>query len=119
MTTPTYMMTDQEIQLEQEEEKYGIYTSTFGYEGDNSNLDSKMDSDSNAMAYLYLEQDHASNNNFKVLPSVKVINFPFFKLNNFKMDNLINYWNVILIYMLDSLFYRSVHIYILKRVLFL
>ena len=55
MTTLTYEMTDQEIQLQQEEEKYGIYMSTFGYEGDHSDLDSKMDSDSNMMAYLYLE----------------------------------------------------------------
>ena len=42
LTTPTY-------------EKYRIYMSTFGYEGEDSNLDSKMDSDSNVMAYLYLE----------------------------------------------------------------
>ena len=54
-TTPTYEMTHQEIQLEQEEEKFGIYMSTFGYEGDSSDVDSKMDSDSNVMAYLYLE----------------------------------------------------------------
>ena len=55
MTTPAYEMTDQEIQLQHKEEKYGIYMSTFGYEGDDSNLDSKMDSDSNAMVYPFLE----------------------------------------------------------------
>ena len=53
--TLTYEMTDQEIWLWHEEEKYGIYMSTFGYEGDNSNLDSKMDSDSNVTAYPSLE----------------------------------------------------------------
>ena len=55
MTTPTYEMTYQEIQLQQEKEKFGIYMHTFCYEGDNSNLDSEMDSDSNVMAYPYLE----------------------------------------------------------------
>ena len=40
MTTPTYEMTDQEIQLQHEEEKYGIYMSTFSSEGDDSYLDS-------------------------------------------------------------------------------
>ena len=49
-TTPTYEMTDQEIQLQHVEEKYRIYMSTFSYEGDNSDLDSKMDSDSNVTA---------------------------------------------------------------------
>ena len=55
MTTPTYEKTDQEIQLQHKEEMYGIYMSTFGYEGDDSNLDSKMDIDSNVMAYPFLE----------------------------------------------------------------
>ena len=54
MTTLTYEMTDQEIQLQHEEEKYGIYMSTFSYKGDNSDLDSEMDSDSNVTAYPYL-----------------------------------------------------------------
>ena len=54
MTTLTYKMTDQEIRLQHEEEKYGIYMSTFSYEGDNSDLDSETDSDSNVMAYPYL-----------------------------------------------------------------
>ena len=54
-TTPTYEMTDQEIWLQHEEEKYGIYMSTFSKKGDNSDLDSEMDSDSNATAYPFLE----------------------------------------------------------------
>ena len=54
-TTTTYSMTDQEVRLQHEEEKYGIYMSTFSYEGDDSNLDSEMGSDSNAMAYLFHE----------------------------------------------------------------
>ena len=53
--TTTYNMTDQEVRLQHEEEKYGIYVSTFCYEGDDSDLDSKTDSDSNAMAYLFLK----------------------------------------------------------------
>ena len=52
--TIMYNMTDQEVRLQHEEEKYGIYKSTFGYEGDNSNLESKMDINSNAMAYPFL-----------------------------------------------------------------
>ena len=54
-TTTTYNMTNQEVRLQHKEEKYGIYVSTFSYEGDNSDLDSEMDSDSNAMAYPFLE----------------------------------------------------------------
>ena len=53
-TTLMYEMTDQEIQLQREEEKYGIYVNNFGYKGDDSYLDSETESDSNAMAYLYL-----------------------------------------------------------------
>ena len=49
-----YKMTAQEIQLQKEEEKYGIYVSTFGYEGDDSNLDSETESYSDMTAYLYL-----------------------------------------------------------------
>ena len=54
-TTPTYNMIDQEVKLQHEEEKYGIYMSTFGYKGDDSNLDSETDSYSNVMAYPFLE----------------------------------------------------------------
>ena len=53
--TMMYNMTNQEVRLQQEEEKYGIYLSTFGYKGDNSDLDSKTDSNSNAMAYPFLK----------------------------------------------------------------
>ena len=54
-TTPTYNMTDQEVRLQHVEEEYGIYMNTIGYEGDDSNLDSKTDSNSNVMAYPFLE----------------------------------------------------------------
>ena len=53
--TPMYNMTNQEVRLQHEEEKYRIYMSTFGYEGDNSDLDSEMDTDSNATAYPFLD----------------------------------------------------------------
>ena len=46
-------MIDQEIWLQHKEEKYEIDMSTFGYEGDDSDLDSKTDTDSNVMAYPY------------------------------------------------------------------
>ena len=36
--TMMYNMPNQEVRLQHEKEKYGIYMSTFGYEGDNSNL---------------------------------------------------------------------------------
>ena len=52
--TMMYNMTNQEVRLQHEEEKYRIYMSTFSYKGDNSNLDSEMDTDSNAMAYPFL-----------------------------------------------------------------
>ena len=55
LAKPPYKMTNQEIQLQEEEEKYGIYMSTFGYEGDDSNLDSGTDTKSNITAYPYLE----------------------------------------------------------------
>ena len=48
-------MTDQEFRLQHEEEKYGIYVSTLGYKGDDSDLDPETDSDSNAMTYPFLE----------------------------------------------------------------
>ena len=53
--TRTYNMSNQEVRLQHEEEKYGIYMSIFGYKGDNSDLDSKMDSDFNATAYPFLK----------------------------------------------------------------
>ena len=54
-TTTMYNMTNQEVRLQHKEEKYGIYMGTFSYEGDDSNLDSEMDSNSNMMAYPFLE----------------------------------------------------------------
>ena len=48
-------MTKQEAQLQKEEEKYGIYMSTFRYEGDDSNLDSGTDINSHVTAYPYLD----------------------------------------------------------------
>ena len=49
-----YSMTDQEVRLQHEGEKYRIYMSNFGYEGDDSNLDYETDTDSNATAYPFL-----------------------------------------------------------------
>ena len=51
----TYNMTEWEWRLQCEEEKYGIYMSTFNYEGDDSDLDLDMDMDLNAMAYPFQE----------------------------------------------------------------
>ena len=48
-------MTKQELQLQEEGVKYGIYTNTFGYEGDDSDLDSEMDTESDIHAYPYLD----------------------------------------------------------------
>ena len=53
-TVMAYNMTNQEVRLQHEEEKYEVYMSTFGYEGDDSNLDSKTDTDSNVTAYPFL-----------------------------------------------------------------
>ena len=52
--TMMYNMTNQEVRLQHEEKKYGTYMSTFSYEGDNSDLDSEMDTNSNATSYLFL-----------------------------------------------------------------
>ena len=53
--TMMYNMTNQEVRLQHEEEKYWIYMSTFSYKGDNSNLDSEMDTNSNAAAYMFID----------------------------------------------------------------
>ena len=50
-----YSMTGQELKLQHEEEKYSIYMNTFGYKGDNSELDMDTDTDLDAMAYPYLD----------------------------------------------------------------
>ena len=54
-SVPKYEMTIQELWLQEEEEKYRVYMSTFGYEGDDSDLDSKMDTESKSHAYPYLD----------------------------------------------------------------
>ena len=46
-------MTKQELQLQEEEEKYRVYMSTFGYKGDDS--DSEMDTESDSHVYPYLD----------------------------------------------------------------
>ena len=53
-SVPPYKMMKQELQF-QEEEKYDIYTSTIGYEGDNSNLETKTETDSEGQAYPFLD----------------------------------------------------------------
>ena len=53
--TMTYNMTNQEVRLQHEEEKYRIYMRTFSYKGDDSDLDSEMDTNSNATAYPFLD----------------------------------------------------------------
>ena len=44
---PPYEMIKQELQLQEEEGNYEIYMSNFGYEGDDSDLDSETDTESN------------------------------------------------------------------------
>ena len=51
----TYNMTKQEQRLQHKEEKYKIYMSTFGYEGDDSDLELDTDMELNMMAYPYLD----------------------------------------------------------------
>ena len=53
---PAYKMTKQELQLQKEQEKYRVYMSTFRYKGDNSDLDSEMDIESDSHTYPYLDQ---------------------------------------------------------------
>ena len=53
---PQYKVTEQEHRLQEEETKYKIYMNTFRYEGDDSNLDSKTDTDSNVTTYPYLDK---------------------------------------------------------------
>ena len=47
-------MTEQELPL-QKEEKYDIYTSTIGYKWDDSNLETKVDTESEGQAYSFLD----------------------------------------------------------------
>ena len=48
-------MTKKELQLQDKEEKYRVYMSTFRYEGDDSDLDSKTDTESDIHTYPYLD----------------------------------------------------------------
>ena len=57
LVKPPYEMTKQEIQLQEEQEKYGIYMSTFRYEGYHSDLDLGTDTKSDMTMYPYLEQN--------------------------------------------------------------
>ena len=50
-----YEMMKQELKLQEEEEKYDIYTSTIGYKGDDSNLETEMDTESEGQAYPFLD----------------------------------------------------------------
>ena len=47
-------MTEQERWLK-EEEKYNVYVSMIGYEGDDSDLDLEMDMESEGHAYPFLD----------------------------------------------------------------
>ena len=49
-----YIMRQEKVQQE-EEEKYNIYMSNFSYEGDDSDLDSETDSESEGQAYPFLD----------------------------------------------------------------
>ena len=55
MAKPQYKMTEQERRLQEEEGKYKVYMSNFRYEGDNSDLDSKTNTESDVTAYPYLD----------------------------------------------------------------
>ena len=50
-----YEMTKQELRLQEEEQKYNIYMSTFSYEGDDLDLDSEMDTESESHVYPFLD----------------------------------------------------------------
>ena len=52
---PKYKMTKQGLRLQEEEQKYNIYMSTFSYEGDNSDLDSETDTESKSHTYSFLD----------------------------------------------------------------
>ena len=48
-------MMKQELWLQEEEEKYDIYTSTIGHKGDDSDLETETDPDSEGQAYPFLD----------------------------------------------------------------
>ena len=52
----SYSMTGQELKLQHKEEKYGIYMNTFGYEGDESDMDMNTDSKCDSVPILRYEE---------------------------------------------------------------
>ena len=52
---PPYEMMEQELQLQKEEAKYNTFISTIGYEGDDSDIETKMDTKSEGQAYPFLD----------------------------------------------------------------
>ena len=52
---PPYEMMKQELRLQEEEEKHNIYTSTIGYEGDDSDQETETETDSEGQAYPFLD----------------------------------------------------------------
>ena len=49
-SVPPSEMLEQELQMQKEEAKYNTYISAIGYEGDDSDLETKMDTDSEGQA---------------------------------------------------------------------
>ena len=54
-SVPKYEMTKQELMLQEDEQKYNIYMSTFGYEGDDLDLNSETDMESESHTYPFLD----------------------------------------------------------------
>ena len=54
-SVPPYEMTQQELWLQKEEAKYNTYISTIGYKGDDSDLETEMDTESERQAYPFLD----------------------------------------------------------------
>ena len=52
---PPYEMSEQELWLQKEEAKYNTYTIAIGYEGDDSDLETEMDTDLEGQAYPFLD----------------------------------------------------------------
>ena len=54
-SVPAYEMSEQELQLQKEEAKYNTYISAIGYKGDNSDLETKTDTNLEGQAYPFLD----------------------------------------------------------------
>ena len=54
-SVPPYKISEQELWMQKEEVKYNTYISAIGYEGDDSDLETEMDTDSGGQAYLFLD----------------------------------------------------------------